>query len=154
MTGAGGEKDMSPGSVSRYFLRRFAIAARKKHIAASRPFHEALAETTLVFFGLPAVAALSFVGIITLRWWNPAVTSRWPGFSAAWLVLPIWVVCVAIGHLTIGRTFAKYRNGVSGTLEFASERDRRIVFWQKGVAFALCGIAAPWLGILVARLLK
>ncbi len=154
MRGASGKEESTYDPVSRYFLRCFAIAARKRHIAASTPFHNALAETTLVFIGLPAIAVLSFVGLSSLKWWNPALTALWPDFSFRWVALAIWVVCVVIGHLTIGRRFSEYRQGAPRTLEFDSDQDRRIAFWQKTIVFILCAIASPWLGILVSKYLE
>jgi hypothetical protein len=105
-------------------------------------------------FGLLSVALLSFVGISTTDWWDPIVSSRWPRFSFRVTALVLWILTLAVGHRWLGRQFARFRHGPTPSLEFATEKDRRIAFWQKFGVITLCGLGAPWLGIAVNHFVK
>jgi hypothetical protein len=141
--------------ISRYFLRRFAIArGKKKWASPSGPYHDALVEAILVFTALPAAGLLSFLGLSTLKWWDPVVRVRWPwlGFRTAGLI--VWILSVLVGHLLLSKRLRQYRDNPSESLWFSSDTDRRIVFWQKLKVTVACGLVAPWLGIAVNQLTK
>jgi hypothetical protein len=56
---------------------------------------------------------------------------------------------VAIGHLWIGRRFEKYREDRSLCTQFASEKDSRIVAWQRFIVFVVCAIVLPLLAMYI-----
>ena len=136
---------------TRYFLRRLAIARRKKHASSSGPYQEALVEVILVVLGLPAVGVLSFVGLSSLTWWEVNVDKRWPWLSFRLMGIVLWVLALLVGHWWFGKRFSRYRLDPSVHLAFDTERDRHIIFWQKFAALVVCGLVMPWLGILVGR---
>jgi hypothetical protein len=136
--------------ITRYFLRRLAISRAKLRPASRNTgYAEALFEAILVVLGLPAVALLSFVGISTMRWWEPVVDARLPWLSFTVGALGLWALAVVFGHLWLGRRFRRFRDDPTPCLEFASDKDRRIAFWVKFSVITVCGLIIPWLGIAV-----
>jgi hypothetical protein len=141
--------------ITRYFLRRLAISGRKPNRASpSARYRDALVDVILIVLGLPAAGILLFVGLGSMSWWDPIVRTRWPwlGFRVPGLIL--WVFALIVGHLWLGRRFSRYRDNPTACMDFASESDRRIVFWQKLGMTATCGIVAPCLGIAVNHFVK
>jgi hypothetical protein len=63
-------------------------------------------------------------------------------------------IAVLAGNAWLGSRFKKYKTNLIPCLEFASEKDRRIAFWQKFRVIMLCGLVAPWLGIAVNYLIR
>lgn len=141
-------------AISRYFLRRLAIATHKEHVSASTPYYEALVEVILVFMALPAIAVFSFVSLSTMKWWRPIMEEQWPWLSAKAGGLTIGFLTLLISYFWLGKRFGRYRFERPAMVEFDTDRDRRIAYWQKFIVVVLCGLVAPWLGILCNELLK
>jgi hypothetical protein len=141
--------------ITRYFLRRLAISKRElQHASKDASYRDALVEVILVVLGLPSVAALSFVGISTMQWWEPVISAKWPWLSFSVGALGLWFVAVIVGHQWLGRRFKQYRDDPTPCLEFASERDERVAFWVKFSVITVCGLIIPWLGIAVDHLVR
>ena len=135
--------------VTRYFLRRLAIA---RHRVPTRKlgtqYTDALLETILIFVGLPLLGVASLIWIPSLRW-APNTIAKWFGYSPWGCVIVIGILSVAIGRLWIGKRFEKYREDRSVYTQFASEKDSRIVAWQKFIVFVVCAIVLPFLAMYI-----
>jgi hypothetical protein len=59
------------------------------------------------------------------------------------------VLSLVIGHWWLGPRLKKYREDRSAYLQFDTERDTRIAFWQKVSATLVCVIVRPFLALLV-----
>jgi hypothetical protein len=141
--------------ITRYFLRRLAIARRKMpQSSASASYTDALFDVILVVLGLPGVALLSFIGISTIRWWKPAMSSKWPWLSFPVGALGIWALAIIVGHVWLGRRFGKFRNDPTPCLEFASDKDRQIAFWVKFSVVTVCGLVIPWIAIAIDQAVR
>jgi hypothetical protein len=135
--------------VTRYFLRRLAIARHKSPPRTlGTQYTDALLETILIFVSMPMVSALSVVVILSLRW-APNTVAKWFGFSPWGGVAVIGILSVSVGHLWIGRRFKKCREDRSIYTQFASEKDSRIVAWQRFIVFVVGGIVLPFLAMYI-----
>jgi hypothetical protein len=133
-----------------YFLRRLAIARRKMpYSSPSAIYKDALFDVILVVLGLPGIALLTFIGITTIRWWGPTVSSKWPWLSFPVGALGIWVLAILFGHMWLGRRFDKFRSDPTPCLDFASDKDRYIAFWVKFSVVTVCGLVVPWIAIAI-----
>ena len=139
--------------MTRYFLRRLAIARRKPHVDISVPHSDALAEVMIVALTMPMCAILSFVVVITMSTWKPIVDARWPWLSFRLVVLGCGFLVYIVGQWWLRRRFKQYRDDPSHCLDFDTEQDRRIVFWQKFVVVIVCGAVVPFLGIAIREFL-
>jgi hypothetical protein len=141
--------------ITRYFLRRLAIARRDPRLSSPNArYKSALVEVILVVLGLPGIALLSFVAISTIRLWRPIVGTRLALHPFTWPALALWVSAIILGHRWFGRRFERYRDDSTSSLEFASEKDGRIAFWTKLGMIILCGVVIPWLGIALDQIVK
>jgi hypothetical protein len=138
-----------PSALIRYFLRRLAIARRNGY-TPSASYSDAKAETILVFIAAPTGAVLSFILLGSLRWVSQATAAQHPLPGKLVIALVFTAVSLVVGHFLLDGRLKKYRNNPSSSLNFDTERDRGIVFWQKFVVLVSCGIIIPWLGIAVA----
>ena len=141
--------------ITRYFLRRLAISRREqRHASQDASYKDALVEVILVVLGFPSVAILSFVGILTMQWWEPVISANWPWLSFPLGALGLWFVVATLGYRLLGRRFRQYRDDPTPCLDFASERDERIAFWVKVSVVTVCGLIIPWLGIAIDQMIK
>jgi hypothetical protein len=135
--------------VTRYFLRRLAMAHRESPSRKPSIQHtNALVETILVFVGMPVAAVASLILIPSLRW-APQILPKWTSVSQLGLALMLWILSVIVGHLWLGRKFKKYRNDRSAYLQFDSARDSKIASWQRTVVFFVCAIVLPLLAMYI-----
>ena len=139
-----------PGIVARYFLRRRALVHRKySGNETSAQHNRAVMETILIFVGLPTIALGSFLGNVALRWAPSPIVSALesaPYIFACTLV----VLSFVIGYLSLGKKLRIYRGDCTAYLQFDSDKDREIIFWQKVTATVICFIVIPFIAIYVA----
>jgi hypothetical protein len=135
--------------VTRYFLRRLAIARHRVPTRKlGRQYTDALLETILIFVGLPMLGVGSLILIPSLRW-APNTIAQWIAYSPWGVAIVIGILSVAVGRLWIGRRLDKYREDRSIYTQFASEKDSRIVAWQRFIVFVVCAIVLPLLAMYV-----
>lgn len=138
---------MDVGILTRYFLRRYALARRDPSNVI--PYFTALVEVIVVALAFPFAALYSVLGIASLRW---SLLSR--GQINRMVTLDFWIplslVVLAIGILLFWRKFSRYRLDPAICAEFDSERDRKIIFWQRTACIAICGGVIPVLAVVVA----
>jgi hypothetical protein len=135
--------------VTRYFLRRLAIARHRVPTRKSGNQNtDALLETILIFVGVPILGVASLILIPSLRW-APNTIAKWFGYSPWGGVIIICILSVVVGRLWIGKRFEKYREDRFVYTQFASERDARIVAWQRFIVFVVCGIVLPFLAMYI-----
>jgi hypothetical protein len=136
-----------PDFIARYFFRRLALARR----ASDKPsvqYNSALAETILVFVGFPLTGLASFVLILSLRW-APTSVAKWFGLSPRIGVFVIAVFALVVGHWWLGKRLTHYRNDRTIYLGFATDWDKRIVFWQKFAVVVICALLLPFVALLM-----
>ena len=141
---------MKTGFITRYFLRRLAIARRKHKSDPTAAFNEAKVETILVFLGAPAIAILSAIVIGSLRWLTPAQAARYPLPPKFLIVIAIWVPCAVVGNWWLNRRFKKFKEDPSPCFEFASNQDQIWATSQKIAMLTICGIGIPMLAFVFA----
>ena len=141
---------MDVGILTRYFLRRYALARRDPGNVI--PYFTALLEVIVVALGLPSAAVYSVFLITSLRW---PLLSR--GQLDQMATLDVWIpvslVLLAIGTLLFWRKFSKYRLDPTISAEFDTDRDRKIIFWQRTTCIAICGGVIPVLAVVVTFLI-
>jgi len=67
--------------------------------------------------------------------------------------IPVSLVLLAIGTLLFWRKFSKYRLDPTISAEFDTDRDRKIIFWQRTTCIAICGGVIPVLAVVVTFLI-
>lgn len=136
--------------LTRYFLRRLALARGKDYTDRRAEHSDALVEVIIVAIAAPAFAILSFVLILSLRWLTPAearalhIPSKYP------LAIGGWILCAIAGRVSLGRKFKRFLSDAGAALDFAGERDRQIAEGQKFAVLAICGLLVPGLAVLIA----
>jgi hypothetical protein len=138
--------------VTRYFLRRQALALKRDNTASQAAYRRALAEVTFAFVVMPAIGVLAFFGLSSINWLRPALEQHFPWLSIRLLAVVLWVLLFVIGNAWFGRRFKQYLSDPGLCRRFDSARDRRIAFWQKMGSVVLCGLVVPSLGLLMSRL--
>jgi hypothetical protein len=135
--------------ITRYFLRRLAKAHRESPTRSpSIQYTNALVETIYIFVGLPVVGLASLILIPSLRW-APNTIAKWFGLSPRIGLIIMCVMSLVIGHRWLGQRLKKYREDRSVYLQFDTERDTKIAFWQKVSVTVVCAIVLPFLAMLV-----
>jgi len=138
-----------PDFITRYFLRRLAMAHRESPNRKPSIQHiNALVETILIFVGMPVVVLASLILIPSLRW-APQIFPKWTSFSQLGFAPMLWIFSVIIGHLWLGRKFKKYQDDRSAYLQFNSARDSKIASRQRTMVFCVCAIVLPLLAMYV-----
>jgi hypothetical protein len=138
-----------PGFITRYFLRRLAMAHRESPSRKrSIQYTNALLETILAFVGMPLIGLASLVLIPSLRW-APNTLAKWSSISHFGLAIIFSIVSLVIGHLWFGHRFKKYRDDRSAYLQLSTDRDFKIASWQKTTVFLSCGIVLPLLAMYI-----
>jgi hypothetical protein len=66
----------------------------------------------------------------------------------------VGALALLVGHFWLGSKFKQSKNDPFPSFAFATEKDRRIAYWQKYGVIALCGLVAPWLGYVVSLFVK
>jgi hypothetical protein len=133
--------------VTRYFLRRLAIA--RQSASMRRPetqYTDALLETILIFVGMPMLGVTSVILITSLRW-APNAIAKWFGYWPRGGVIILSILSIVVGRLWLRKRFEKYREDRAIYKQFASEKDSRIVAWQRFIVFLVCAIILPFLGL-------
>jgi hypothetical protein len=64
--------------------------------------------------------------------------------------IPFSLVLLAIGICLFWRKFSRYRLDPTTCAKFDTERDRKIIFWQRTACIAICGFVIPALAVVVA----
>src|SRR5213078_3354268 len=105
----------------------------------SAPYSDALFEVTLVAVLAPCLAVYSCLLITSLAW-APKLTARWPNVSPKGVGLLIGLLALSAGGIWFSRRFRAYRGDLRSFSVFDSERDRRVVFWQKFWIMTSCAI--------------
>jgi hypothetical protein len=136
--------------ITRYFLRRLAIARRNPNNNAGSAFFEAKLEVTLVVIALPLLGLVGFLLLGSLHWISPAEAARHPLPNKTVAVLTVWGLCTFAGNIWLNRRYARYATDPTLCQEFDSERDREIVGWQRFAVFVICAIVLPGLGLAFA----
>src|ERR1700734_671575 len=109
--------------VSRYFLRRLALARRDSKVSEGAAYSSARFEVTLVAVLAPCMAIFSCVLISSLKF-APDFGRAHPNFSPKAVAFVIAVLAGSIGSAWFGRRFRTLgRSGVWA--DFDTERDRR-----------------------------
>jgi len=141
---------MDVGILTRYFLRRYALARRDPSNHA--PYFTALVEVIVVALALPSAALYSVFLITSLR--SPLLSrGQLDQMATLDVWIPLSLVVLAIGILLFWRKFSKYRLDPTISAEFDSERDRKIIFWQRTACIAICGFVIPALAVVVTYLI-
>jgi hypothetical protein len=97
---------------------------------------------------MPMLGIASLILIPSSRWAANTI-AKWFGYSPWGGVIIIMILSIAVGHLWIGKRFEKYREDRSVYAQFASEKDSRIVAWQKFIVFVVCAIVLPFLAMYI-----
>lgn len=127
---------------------------KKLHADPSVPIWAAIVEVMVVVILAPMIAALSFVGLSTMKWWVLGTSSSWVLASKYALVIVMFCMALFGGRWWLRRKFAKCIADTDVCLTFDTERDRRIVYWQKFSILVICGMIIPWLGLAVMYLVE
>ena len=106
-----------------------------------------MAEIVAIFVGMPGMALFSWIVIASLKH-LPAI-SRAYGQSPRLVSVAIVVLLMIGGYLSFRARIRPYRAESSAYLDFDSELDRSIIFWQKVGVVILCGVVLPWIAILL-----
>ena len=139
------------GVVGRYFLRRLALAHRKSNKPRVQ-YANALAETIFVFVGLPIAGFTCFVLVINAKR-APAPILDVLGVALQGGQLFFGVVAMLVGYLLLNKRMKKYVDeSPTCYLPFSSDKDARIVFWQRIGALIAFGIVPTFLAIAVLAL--
>jgi len=140
--------------VTRYFLRRLALA-RREHGAARPmvPHREAKVDAILVFVAMPAIALISCAGIVSLHWMSPAQISGVHLPPKLEFAVVLWAVLAIVGNLLFSRRFVRFLDDPSPSFSFDTERDCHIARWQKGIAIVSAGVIVPVLSFLTLYLI-
>lgn len=136
------------GWARRYFLRRLALARRGPKKSEAAMYSDALFELTLVAVLMPCIAVFSCLLITSLKW-APNFGHEHPDFSPKIAALVIGFLAYGIGYAWFRRSFAKLRTMADLWVDFDSEEDRRIAFWQKLMIVSVCGAVVPMLALAV-----
>jgi hypothetical protein len=86
--------------------------------------------------------------IPSLRW-APKTIAKWTSVSPWGDLFAICILSLLVGRIWLGKRFEKYREDRSVYTQFSSEKDSRIVAWQKFIAFAVCAIVLPFLAMYI-----
>jgi hypothetical protein len=141
---------MAVGILTRYFLRRYALARRDPSNVI--PYFTALVEVIVVALLFPFAAFYSTLLIASLKW--PLLSrSQIDRMATLDIWIPLSLVLLVIGILLFWRKFSKYRLDPTICAEFDSERDRKIIFWQGAACIAICGGVIPVLAVVVTYLI-
>jgi hypothetical protein len=135
--------------IARYFLRRLAKAHRESPTRKpSIQYTNALVETILIFVGFPMLGLASLILIPSIRW-APNTIAKWFGLSPRIGLIILCILSLVVGHWWLGQRLKKYREDRSVYLQFNTEKDTQIAFWQKVSVILVCGIVFPLLAMLV-----
>lgn len=141
----------SAGVVGRYFLRRLALAHRKFNKPRVQ-YANALAETIFVFVGLPIAGFICFMLVISAKR-APDPILKVLGIAPQIEQLFFGVAAMLVGYLLLHKRMKKYVNESSTCyLPFSSDKDARIVFWQRIGAVIIFGILPTFLAIAMLAL--
>lgn len=138
--------------LTRYFLRRLAMARRKPLYKgdAGAAHWDALVEVIFIAVAAPLFAALSFILILSLRWLTPSQAASLPLPSKYAVAIGGWILCVIIGRLLLGRKFKAFLANPGAALMFDTEHDRQIANGMKTLVIAVSGFLVPALAFLIA----
>lgn len=132
--------------VTRYFLRRLALARRDLNKSEAAAYSSAVFEVTLVTVVMPCLAIFSCVAMTSLKW-APTFAREYPGFSPKIAGLAVAFLVFGIGNIWFRVRLGRHRAVLSLWAYFDSPEDRRVVFWQKVLIVALCGAVVPLLAV-------
>lgn len=132
--------------LTRYFLRRLALAHSDKKNDEATSYSTALFEATLISVIAPSVAVFSSFLLSSLKW-APDLRSwwPWPRSSIKLTAVIIAVLAAVLGGFLLNRRFKPYRHNPAMWSRFATEADRRLIFWQKIAIMTTFGIVVPLL---------
>jgi hypothetical protein len=149
MSASGGQPD---DFLTKYFLRRLAIARRKPlYRGDSGAAHwDALVEVIFVAVAAPFFAVFSFFLIVSLRWLTRSQAASLPIPSKYVVAIGGWLLCVVIGRSLLGRKFKGYLTRPGAALMFDTERDQQIASGLKLAVIAVSGFLVPALAFLIA----
>ncbi len=140
-----------PDFLTKYFLRRLAIARRERRYNNRGAEHnEALFELLFFIVLLPVGGLATFAIILSLHWMNGAheVSDSLPFLY--FLGGGLTIVCYLIGRRILAGRYRRYLQEPVSFLGFSSERDRRIAHRQKAVAILAFGVAMPGIAAVIA----
>ncbi|HTV50246.1 MAG TPA: hypothetical protein VME21_03600 [Steroidobacteraceae bacterium] len=138
-----GQRVPKRGFATEYFLRQLA-QARSRHPSggAALAYSKALAEAIVLLVLMPSIALFCVLAclatLLPRRLGVPALGSE----TLALAFLATFSL-VLIGHLWLGMHLRCFREDPTAALRYDTERDRRIVFWQKLIVSGLCGGVVP-----------
>lgn len=143
----GGSK--SDDFLTRYFLRRLAIARRKGRFPSAQ-YRAALVDVICFAIAFPILGLLSFGLVLSLRWMTPAQAAAHPIPSKYIIAGIVMALSFVVGHRLLGPKFERYRDDPTACRGYDSEHDRRVGAFQKTAGFLICAIVMPWLGFMIA----
>jgi hypothetical protein len=139
-----------PDFLTKYFLRRLAIARRERRYNNRGAEHnEALFELLFFIVLLPVGGLATFAIILSLRWMpgGHAVSNSLP--SLYFLGAALTIVCYLIGRRILSARYKRYLQEPVSFLGFNTERDRRIAHRQKALAILTFGVAMPGIAAVI-----
>lgn len=138
--------------LTRYFLRRLAMARRKPlYSGDSGAAHwDALVEVIFIAVAAPFFAAFSFLLILSVRWLTPSQAASLPIPSKYAAAIGGWIACVIVGRSLLSRKFKRFLTEPGAALLFDTERDRQIANGLKLAVIAISGFLVPAVGFLIA----
>jgi hypothetical protein len=141
--------------VTRYFLRRLAIAREKpKWSSPYAAFSNAVYETMAVFIFFPILGVSALVVLGTRNLMRPAWMIHLPWMSGRLLGLTVSILVISFGHLYLRAKFKRFENDTTGAAAFATVEDLNAVMKQKTYVVTVCLILAPLLGYSISHWVK
>jgi hypothetical protein len=137
-----------PSVIARYFLRRFALAHRKSNKLRVQ-FANALADTIFVFVGMPIAGITNFILVVNAKHLSPLIDqiSHVAPQSAPYAFAALAMLG---GYLLLNKKMKRYvAEDPTRYLQFSTEKDEQIVFWQRMGAVIILGILPTFLEIIV-----
>jgi hypothetical protein len=133
-------------TVDRYFLRRLAMAHRKSNKPRVQ-FANALADTIFVFVIIPIAGLINFLLVVNAK--HPVVTKI---IGVAPNIGPYALAALAmlVGYVLLNKRMKKHVEQDSTCyLQFCTEKDAEIAFWQRAGAVIIIGIFPAFLALLI-----
>jgi hypothetical protein len=135
--------------LTRYFLRRLAIARRKARFASAQ-YRTALVDVICFAIAFPVLGLLSFGLVLSLRWMTPAQAAAHPIPSKYIIAGVVMALSFVVGHRLLGPKFEKYIDNPTACPRYDNDHDRRAAAFQKTAGFVISAIVMPWLAFMIA----
>ena len=138
------------GIVTRYFLRRLALARRdKRDETVSESFKTAINDVAHTFFYMPLIGITSCSLMASLKFWSPYFVGHEDDMSVVGVVFLASVLYLWILNRRLRKHFLEYEKNPSACYAYDSERDRRIAIIQMRAVDFIAIMVAPVIGFMV-----